>query len=178
MSDTELNQDELETIKSRLDTMGVKYHPSIGLDKAREKLKEALGTNEQSTEGVEETEGRRRRRLRNEAAKLVRVRITCMNPNKKEFPGEVFTVSNAVVGTHRKFVPFNSDEPYHVPHIIYEQMRDRQYQTFYTVRGKNGIPVRKGKLVKEFALEVLPDLTEEELKELARNQAVAATGEE
>jgi hypothetical protein len=41
------------------------------------------------------------------------------------------------------------------------------------VKDSRGNNVRKGKLIKEFAIEVLPQLTEAELKEMARRQAMS-----
>ena len=111
--------------------------------------------------------------LQKSASELMRIRVTCMNPAKKEWEGEIFTVGNAVVGTFKKYVPFNADEGWHVPRIIYEQLKDRECQVFTTVRDSRGNSTRKGKLIKEFAIEVLPNLTEEEIKELAQRQAMA-----
>ncbi len=114
-----------------------------------------------------------RNRLRKEASALVRVRVTCMNPNKKEWKGEIFTASNSIVGTFRKYVQFNTEDGWHVPQIILNMIKARQFQTFYTIKNERGVAVRKGKLVPEFAVEVLPPLTEEELLELSRRQALA-----
>ena len=83
------------------------------------------------------------------------------------------TLLRLVVGTFKKYVPFNADEGWHVPRIIYEQLKDRECQVFTTVRDSRGNSTRKGKLIKEFAIEVLPNLTEEEIKELAQRQAMA-----
>jgi hypothetical protein len=44
---------------------------------------------------------------------------------------------------------------------------------FYPVKTMHGVTVRKGKLIKEFAIEVLPQLTPEELRDLAQRQAMA-----
>ena len=180
-NDNELVQDELTVLKKRADLMGISYHPSIGLDKLKEKVnasltdapKEAVAEESEETDTEAETIGQRNARLKKEAAKLVRIRVTCMNPNKKEWEGEIFTVSNAVVGTHKKMVVFNTDEGYHVPHIIYEQLKERKCQIFQTVKDSRGNKMRKGKLINEFSIEVLPPLTEAELKELARKQAMA-----
>lgn len=172
-------EQQLESIKVRLDRMGVKYHPSIGLEKATEKLKEALAEGEvaqpEVVEKAAETDGQRRKRLRKEAGKLVRVNITCMNPLKREWDGEVFTVGNSVVGSFAKFVKFNTDDGYHIPHIIYEQVRDRQCQVFHTVAGPRGRKIRKGKMIKEFAIDVLPPLNQAELEELAQRQAMSGS---
>lgn len=173
--------DELTLLKQRAQTLGIKFHPSIGLESLRSKVSAAL-TGEDAEEAAEEpvpeapaAESRiqMRNRLRKEASALVRVRVTCMNPNKKEWKGEIFTVSNSVVGTFRKYVQFNTEEGWHVPQIILNMLKARQFQTFYTIKNERGVAVRKGKLVPEFAVEVLPPLTEKELLELSRRQALA-----
>ena len=176
-------QDELAALKERADLMKISYHPSIGLEKLREKVNKAIESSGDADEEQEapaepkkagkETPAERTKRLQEQALKLVRIRLTCMNPAKKDWNGEIFSVGNNAVGTVKKFVPFNADEGWHVPHIMYEMIRDRQCQVFTTVKTKHGVSVRQGKLIKEFAVEVLPDLTEQELKELARRQAIA-----
>lgn len=168
--------DELSTLKARADLLGLSYHPSIGVEKLREKVNAALANTKSSDNGVipVEDEASERARLMEEAAKLVRIRVTCMNPAKKEWSGEIIAVGNSVVGTHKKFVPFNADEGWHVPNIIYQHIVSRECQVFVTVRDERGNTHRKGKLIKEFAVEVLPPLTTEELAELARRQAMAA----
>ena len=174
----EIVQDELSTLKSRADLLGVSYHPSIGVEKLREKLATAMENIEPKNEGTginveAETKEQKRLRLLQEATKLVRIRVTCMNPAKKEWEGEIFTVGNNVVGTIKKYVPFNADEGWHVPHILYEMLKERQCQVFVSSKTKNGVTIRQGKMIKEFAIEVLPPLTEEELKDLAQRQAMA-----
>ena len=177
--------DELTLLKQRAQTLGIKFHPSIGLESLRSKVSAAL-TREDAEEAAEEAaeepvpeapaaESRiqMRNRLRKEASALVRVRVTCMNPNKKEWKGEIFTASNSIVGTFRKYVQFNTEEGWHVPQIILNMIKARQIQTFYTIKNERGVAVRKGKLVPEFAVEVLPPLTEKELLELSRRQALA-----
>lgn len=121
-----------------------------------------------------ETAGQKRKRLKAEAEKLVRIRVTCMNPAKKEWHGEIFTTGNSAVGTLRKFVPFNNDEGWHVPQMILNMIQERQCQVFVNKKTQNGVTVREGKLIKEFAVEIMPDLTPAELRELARRQAMAA----
>lgn len=187
-NDQDLVQDELQTLKDKADLLGVKYHPSIGIDKLREKVQAALAGKPASEEGaagsetttetpepapVVESPEAKRTRLREEASRLVRIKLTCMNPAKAEWDGEIITVGNSGVGTFKKFVPFNADDGWHVPHIMYEFLRDRMCQVFTTVTDSRGNKTRRGKLIKEFAIEVLPQLTKEELDELARVQAMA-----
>lgn len=184
--DEEVVVDELTELKQRADLMKIPYHPSIGLEKLREKVNKAIENQAPDDDGEEEvkeekkagkakkeSEHDERVRLRNEAMRLVRIRLTCMNPMKKEWNGEIFSVGNNAVGTIKKFVPFNAEEGWHVPHILYEMLRDRQCQVFSTGRTKNGVQFRQSKLIKEFAIEVLEPLSEEELHDLAQRQAMA-----
>lgn len=169
--------DELITLKERADLMGVDYHPSIGLEKLRAKVlaaqngwvEEVLGPVKAAVETANELQ----MRLRNTANELLRIRVSCMNPAKKEWEGELLTAGNSVVGSFTKFVPFNNEEGWHVPRIIFNQLKERQCQIFYTVKDERGNNVRKGKLIKEFAIEILPNLTAEELQDLAQRQAMA-----
>lgn len=180
-------QDELAALKARAEQLGVKYHPSISLDKLREKVNAAIEGNTlpkppadpqpgdftPGTEPAPETPGQKRARLKKEALKLVRIRVSCMNPAKKEWEGEIFTVGNSAIGSIKKYVPFNVEDGWHVPHIIYQQIKDRQCQIFVAGKAKNGVTIRQAKLIKEFSVEVLPPLTEAELHDLAQRQAMS-----
>lgn len=176
--------DELTALKQRADLLGIAYHPAIGLEKLRAKVNAAV-TEEGPSDDEEdlapavpvevpkETEAAKRLRLRNEAAALIRIRLTCMNPNKKEWDGEIITAGNAAVGTFKKYIPFNAEEGWHVPAIIYKQLVQRECQIFVTKADGQGNKSRVGKMIREFAIEVLPQLTKDELDELARRQAMA-----
>ena len=165
--DAELDEvnDEDEEFVEEEDTVAETVSDKPKLDK---KLAERFG----------ETEEEKRVRLRKDAFKLIRVRIQCMNPLKKAMQGEVFTVSNSVVGTYRKFVPYNveSDEGWLVPQIMLNMIKESKfnqirYEQIY------GLQIPKAHLVKEFAIEILPQLTKEELKELAQRQAMSRSVE-
>jgi len=178
--------DELEELKARADTLGIKYRKDITAETLRAKVKDALAEKESANEATgeddggefadknapkEESEGARRKRKQLEASELVRIQVTCMNPNKAEWDGEMFTAGNRVVGTFKKYVPFGPE--WHVPRIIYNTLRDRKCQVFVNERDERGRSVRKGKQINEFNIAVLPPLTEQELKELAQRQAMA-----
>jgi hypothetical protein len=183
--------DELATLRARADMMGIKYHPSTGVDKLKAKINNALSgikadsplgddpdvkvlnsgaKNYISEKEFQEEEFKLRRQ---NAGKLVRVRVTCMNPSKKDWDGEIISVGSAKMGTFKKFVKFNAEDGWHIPHIIYEYMKERKCSIFHTVTDHTGQKVRKAKQVNEFSIEVLPALTKEELKLLAQQQAMA-----
>tara|TARA_B110000211_G_C13875214_1_gene462620 strand:+ start:105 stop:662 length:558 start_codon:yes stop_codon:yes gene_type:complete len=175
---------ELSVLKETADDMGISYSKNIGVGKLRERIDAAMATSvagaviKEPEVVVKETEGQMRLRRHKEASALIRVRITCMNPNKREWQGEIFTVSNSVVGTFRSYVPFNLDEGWHIPQIILNQVKTRQCQIFKTVNGPRGEKVRKGALIPEFSIDVMTPLTQKELDELAQRQAMAGTIED
>lgn len=195
----QIEQDELSVLKARATQIGLQFHPSIGLEKLREKVAAALASdgpvvNDEDTDKSDEAESQdtpevstsqvaaapvvesvrdRRARLIKEANRLVRIRVSCMNPAKKEWEGELFTVGNGSIGTFKKFVPFNNEEGYHVPHVILQQMQERQCQIFTQGKDDRGNKIRVSKLIKEFAIEILDPLTVEELEDLAQRQAMA-----
>jgi hypothetical protein len=173
-------KDELTLLKERAAVMGIQYHPSIGLDKLREKLSASLTDStdpeeavEQDTAEVQETKAQAHMRFRREASALIRVRLTCMNPAKQKWEGEIFTVSNSVIGTMKKYIPFHAEEGWHIPQALLNIIQERHYQAPYTENGPKGQKIRKYKMAKEFSIEILPNLTASELKDLANQQAIS-----
>jgi hypothetical protein len=174
-------KDELTLLKERATLIGIQYHPSIGLDKLREKVSAALKDPDgsevvevvQQSVAAVESEAQANARYRKEASVLIRVRLTCMNPAKQSWEGEIFTVSNSVIGTMKKYIPFHAEEGWHIPQALLNIIQERQYQAPYMERGAKGQEIRRVKLVKEFSIEVLPNLTASELKDLANQQAIA-----
>lgn len=157
---------ELEVLKEQADLLGIDYHPSIGAEKLSQKIAQKSASQEKPLSDKEKVVT-----ARQEAGRLIRVNIACMNPSKREWQGEIFTAGNAQIGTFRKFVQFNTEDGYHVPAIILDIIRNRKFQAFKNQKAKNGITQRVGFMVNEFSIEVLPALTEEELAELAKAQA-------
>lgn len=202
MTDETQTKSELDVLKDRARMLGISFSNNIKLETLRQKVSDAQDgiTSDDTAEDADEdqaaeqsevnpladtdaapkneTPGQRRLRLIQESMKLVRIRVTCMDPKKKDMHGEFFTTGNGTIGTVRKFVPFGeaTDNGYHVPKIIYDLMKEREFLHIRTVRNKKtGTMDVKTKMVKEFAIEVLPQLTEEELADLARTQAASGS---
>lgn len=168
--DIDEQEDELEALKRQADLLGVQYAKNIGVDALRKRVAAALDTDATAltTPTAEKPSEPSRAQLRAEAAKKIRVRISCHDPMKKEYQGEIFTVMNGVVGVFKEFVQF--DHPWHVTNIILEQIKEKKYQQFYTTKDSRGNKIRKGKLVNAYSIEYLPPLTKEELAALAADQ--------
>jgi hypothetical protein len=107
--------------------------------------------------------------------KLIRLRITNMDPKKKELPGEILTVANEFLGTVCKYIPYGevTENGYHVPNCLYTVLKERKFLNVKITKGANGQSKMTHSWAQEFALEVLPALTRADLTKLAAVQAAA-----
>lgn len=160
---------ELESLKQLADNKGISYHPSIGLEKLQEKIDEFDAQFETAKEAPKKTSKKEViRKLKKENEKLVRVRIMCMNPQKKEWQGQYFTVGNAEIGRYTKYILF--DHEYHINEFMRKNIEAKEFRTSKLVPDGKGGKVRKNIIAKEFNVEVLPPLTEAELDALRKDQ--------
>ena len=126
-------------------------------------------------EAVETSEGRTpslREYLKTEALKLVRVRISCMNPQLAKMGSVIITTGNEYTGTVRKVVFFGekTENGYHIPQIILNVLQRRKFQQIVEERGHQGHMVPRARWMKEFNIEILPPLTQKELNALKDRQ--------
>lgn len=189
----QIAQKERESLEARATTLGITFHPNIKnetlAERIAEKLKEMKAAEEAEAQAkveaggavaaAEENEVTRRNKERKEQlmamTRLVRVKITCHDPSKQDIPGEVFTVGNGLVGSLRKFIPYNTDDNgYHMPYFMYLELKERTFTRLSTeVHPVTKQESVKRRHVKMFALELLPQLDEKEIGELAKAQAAA-----
>ena len=178
---------ELTLLKHKADLLGVSYSNNIGAETLRERirakqeeLENGSAPQAQANPLVGETEApvkrvSLRQMLHRDQMKLVRLRITNMDPKKKDLPGEILTVANEYIGTVRKFVPYGeqTEGGYHVPYCLYKMMDARRFLNIRTRKALGGRVIVEQNWAREFSLEILPDLTEVELKRLAVAQAAS-----
>ena len=186
-------QAEMKALKDRATLVGIKFHPNIGLDKLRDKVNTTLASEPQpriepeaeeapplnlnlKSEGIvavpRENAVQRNMRLRKKATRLVRYRLTCMNPDKKEWKGEFITVLNRAIGTVKRYIPFNAPA-WHCEDVLLNVLRGRNFTKHYATKSKSGRPVTRQSQEKEFAIEMLEPLTQTQLDELAQEQAIS-----
>lgn len=184
----ELQVDEMTILKQRATMMGIKFSNNIGLEALRKKVADAQeGITEQeqpevnplatSTSSVQEDKLSMAQRIRLENTRLIRVRIQNLDPKKKDLPGEILTVANDYMGTVRKFVPYGeaTDNGYHIPYCLYKLLKSRKFLHVSVKKGRNGKERVEQQWVREFAIEILPPLTPEELKQLGQAQLAAGS---
>lgn len=173
---------ELSLLKQRASMMGIVFSNNIGIEKLRERVNEKLAeeAKEEPTGKAIETKVKEkslRQNIIDENMRLIRLRITNLDPKKKDLPGEIITVANEYLGTVRKFVPFGevTEQGYHVPYCIYKLLKSRKFLNIRTVKNPQDPlkPIIQQSWVNEFALEVLPQLTAEELAKLATIQSAS-----
>lgn len=189
-------QEELAMLKQRAQMMGISFSNNIGIETLKQKIQEKMegktstptaDPNAQQppvTQLVDPSNAPKaskpetlRQKLIRENLRLVRLRITNLDPKKKDLPGEILTVANEYLGTVKKFVPFGevTENGFHVPYCIYKMMKARKFlniRTFKDKQNQNQIRVESN-WVPEFALEVLPPLKPEEIAKLAAAQSAA-----
>ncbi len=181
--------DELSLLKERAVTLGLKFHPATGLEKMRKLVNDKLNPEAKEDDSEPEVvnaeasskvpilseaqlKQRYHQRLRKEALQLVRVVVHCRNPDKQAWHGEIITTGNAVIGSIKKFVPFDVEAGFHLPQMILDVMRDRKYQHFVKKKVPGQAPQMVSTLSNEFQIEVLKPLSKDEMEDLKHQQAV------
>jgi len=171
--------DELTLLKERADLMGIKYSPNIGVEKLKERIAEKVEGKKEEVEVSKAVsdkvskEAKAKMARKEEALKLVRVRITNMNPLKGVLKGEIISAGNSEFGFVKKFIPFNAENGWHIPQIILNVLKDKKFMTHYEVKVGNK-RIKRHKLIPEYSIEILPPLTPKELEELKQRQLMAS----
>lgn len=190
--------DELTLLKERAKVMGIPFSNNISLETLRKRVADKMEGKDEAPEAPEvnaltgDPEIAQamaakpldqkanaialRKLMLAKQMRLVRVRITNMDPKKKDLPGEIWTVANEYLGTVRKFVPYGeqTDDGFHIPYCLYCLLDSKRFLHIRDVKDRTTGIVRQDKVwAKEFSLDVLPSLTQGELDRLAAAQAAA-----
>lgn len=183
---------ELSLLKDRARLMGITFSNNIGLEALKMKVhnkQENIPDEEPEEENIAVKQyfseqlnaispmkqpASLREMLLEENMRLVRIRITNMDPKKKDLPGEIFTVANEHIGTVRKYIPYGeaSEGGYHVPYILYKRLLNRKFLHIRTFKRAGQIHTETS-WVREFSIELLDPLTPKEIQQLATTQAAA-----
>ncbi len=166
-------QEEMILLKERAALLNLRVHHNLSLVKLRALVKAASSTDSPvaSTGNMtaEQKKLEEKNKLRNIARRLVRIKCVVMNPNKKEWAGEIITVGNNMVGDIKKYVPFDG-RIWHVEQAILNVLQERKFVHFYKDKDKLGNDIDLHKEVKEFAIEILAPLTPKELEQMRVEQ--------
>lgn len=118
-------------------------------------------------------------KMQDEATKLVRFKITVLDPNRASWTGMLATVGNANLVIKRAI--YFIDEPWHAEKIVVDYLKGMKYVHRPVAKDRMGKGVLNShdnpKMLPVFHIEELPPLTQEELNELAKYQAANNTGQ-
>lgn len=187
--------DELTLLKERAKAMGIPFSNNISLETLRKRVADKMEGKDEAPEvnaltgdpeiaqamvakplNQKDNAVALRKLMHATQMRQVRVRITNMDPKKKDLPGEIWTVANEYLGTVRKFVPYGeqTDDGFHIPYCLYRLLDSKRFLHIRDVKDRTTGIVRQDKVwAKEFSLDVLPTLTQAELDRLAAAQAAA-----
>lgn len=187
--------DELTLLKERAKVMGIPFSNNISLETLRKRVADKMEGKDEAPEvnaltgdpeiaqameakplNQKDNAVALRKLMYAQQMRQVRVRITNMDPKKKDLHGEIWTVANEYLGTVRKFVPYGeqTDDGFHIPYCLYRLLDSKRFLHIRDVKDRTTGIVRQDKVwAKEFSLDVLPTLTQAELDRLAAAQAAA-----
>lgn len=168
--DGEHSKDDNESVKAAEAAPGYEPDfsapPSVQRDIPRDEPKEELPVPSATRQPTN-----LRQYLMLENMRLVRVRITNLDPNDKDLHGQIYSVSNQYIGTVSKFIPFGeqSENGYHIEYCLYKLLKAQKFLQIRTI-GKGDKARQESTYVRKFALEVLPPLTDKEIDTLRASQ--------
>lgn len=166
MADLEKPSNELDLLKERADKMGIKYSGNISASTLKERINEKLELDDPKSDTSKAVGNKK---LKQEAMKLIRVIVIPNAPEKRNLNGDIFSVSNDVIGTVKMMVPYNNENGWHIPQVIYNLLKDKKYQTFIEKK-VDGKVVQKGTLIPAYNITILDPLTDKEMSSLAKAQ--------
>lgn len=187
---TVASTDEKELLRAEAKALGLNPHHMLSAEKLKVLIEEAKGnSNETATEEAIEavstqatitplTEAEERAKVYQEQMQLVRCRIICHDPRKQALGGEIYSVSSDITGLVQKQIPYNEafyKNGYQIPRILVEMLKSKKFnQRTPTKVMVDTTPVERLNLspTNLFTIIELPQLTEQELKELAHTQAL------
>jgi len=192
---------KLQHIRAQADMLGVKYHHRAGIVKIQQLIDDHLIAQNNSSipepdseasirsepkiptvkgydklvvpMGAAEYKKEAQREAKALVSALLRVRITCMDPHKKNWPGELISVGSAKLGTFKRYVPFDTEEPWHIPKIIYDVLTERMCSVPVKKKDARGHKTTAYKQIKAYSITLEEPMTRLEIDELARQQALA-----
>lgn len=167
-------QDELETQKAQAELLGVEVTEEDTAESIAEKIVKAVNSDKSHNVVEEKVSLTTKMTETAKAHALVRCRITCLNPTKSAFEGEIFTVGNDFIPPIRRYVPFN--KVWHVEAFLLEVIKGRTFLYMPqkpATSGSQGFgsDFQQRELRPEFSVEILPQLTEEELEQMRIEQS-------
>ena len=172
---------DIEDVKAELTGRGIKMHHKTNSIKLRKTLQDNVDKNDTKVpvavlpSPVRPAKVKKKpvMTLKEKALHLKRIIVTPNDPELSGHSGLVFTVLSSAINNGKaikKYVPFNNEEGWHVPNIIYNQIVNAEMQKFKSIKAANGDTILQPYQSKKYNVQILPDLTQKEVDKLAASQ--------
>lgn len=180
-----LKETDINSLKEHAKELDIQFSNNIGIEALKDKFKEYYENldkeQKEKDKDKPKVEINLRQYLRDKHLRLIRVKVHCNNKaNKEGLFGEIFATGNTYLGTVKKYIPYDSEEFYHIPYCLYKMLSEKVYPTYPTPKKKNGVVGMikpKTVWVKEYNIEVGDPLSKEELDALAQAQKARSSVE-
>jgi len=181
-----------EELQAELKNRNIKVHHKTGIDKLRSTLQESVdGADHDPAVTVPAVELSKPVKVKTApmtaheakiarmspkeqaALRLIRIVVSPNDPLMSSYPGLIFTVGSSKINKGKmikKYVPFNNEEGWHVPYMIYEQILHAEMQKFKQVKRPNGEKDLEPYITRKFNVTILPELTIPQMEKLAAIQ--------
>jgi hypothetical protein len=173
----EVPADLLKQLQAQIDELKAEASKSTGSGDTVNALVHALNVNAGNngvkiSKGISVEDTPNKEHKINRALTLIRCTIIPRDPSKVNRKAEVITMSNDLVGDLRYKVPFNLET--HIPLAIYKILANKKVniydETIVSGNKQTGETMGGYKSIDAYSINVLPKLTEAELKALAKKQ--------
>lgn len=140
------------------------------------KSKESLAELLEGDPAKEPDVRKRRRMVKAQALRLIRVQVQNLDPADSQVPGALVTCYSKYTGKVAHYVPFGEENEHgwHLPKIIVDDLKTRTYNIRKEIKksgNAGGVKQYKNVAVKKFAITEMEPLTKAQIADLAREQA-------
>ena len=158
----------LEDLRNQCTLRGIKFHHRNN----EEKLLELIAQQDAKDNPVPTkspgnmTSLEKLHAMRRKCLRLRRVMITCNDPMKLKYKGEIFQAANANVAAIRKYCPFGNTNGWYMPQLLLNVAEEKQFRRPNSDE-RNAL---SGGMAKMYNITYLDDLTVEQFNELKHQQ--------
>ncbi len=162
----ESNDISMDELKEQAEGLNIEFAGNISRAKLEDKIK-AYAAKAKESKAVKVKEKSVRELVELEQTKLIRVMVTDRMNTSTLVPGRWIMSGNEELGIRKEYVKY--DVPWHIMETTYKFLINDE-TTLHRSKIENGIESSEPYTAKRYVVDILPHLTEQELKELGDAQ--------
>jgi hypothetical protein len=164
-----MSDNDLESVRARAKELGVSYHPAQKAETILANIEEFLA-NKLPDAPKPESSAQMLKRLQESSLALIPVTVTSMDPADAGIPSVMISVGNKVLGQVSKVIPFG--HKWYMPKILVEELEAKRFIRSSMVPMPGGKERLDQQWIPKYAVIRHPMPTQQELDELAKQQAL------